>query len=148
MIMKRRRSHLTLLSSIPLLAGSLANATAAEPTIYDAVVKPILESRCVECHGEKKAKGKLRLDTPEHIQKGGGDGRTVVGGKSGESSLFMRVTLPEGDEDLMPPKGDPLSKEQIEALTWWIDRLSSLKYPGVVGEAAGEDHAASPVRLS
>ena len=30
---------------------------------FDAVVKPFLEEHCVRCHGEKKQKGDLRLDT-------------------------------------------------------------------------------------
>ncbi len=110
--------HLTILSGLPILALSLSGVRAEDTTIYDAVVKPILEARCVECHGEKKSKGKLRLDTPEHIQKGE---EIVVAGKSGESNLIVRVSLPEDDDDLMPPKGDPLTKDQIAALTWWID---------------------------
>lgn len=117
MIMNPRR-HLALLSGLPILAFNLGTAQAEDATIYDAVVKPILEARCVECHGEKKAKGKLRLDTPEHI----GKGEVVVAGKSGESSLIERISLPEDDDDLMPPKGDPLNKDQIAALTWWIDK--------------------------
>ena len=110
--------HLTILSGLPILALSLSGVRAEDTTIYDAVVKPILEARCVECHGEKKSKGKLRLDTPDNIQKGE---EIVVAGKSGESNLIVRVSLPEDDDDLMPPKGDPLTKDQIAALTWWID---------------------------
>jgi mono/diheme cytochrome c family protein len=117
MIMKSGR-HFTLLTGLPILALSLSGVRAEDTTIYEAVVKPILEARCVECHGEEKSKGKLRLDTPEHIQKGD---ETVVAGKSGDSSLIIRVSLPEDDDDVMPPKGDPLTKDQIAALTWWID---------------------------
>jgi|GEM_PF-1600030 hypothetical protein len=117
MIMNSGR-HLTILTGLSILALSLSGVRAEEATIYEAVVKPILEARCVECHGEKKSKGKLRLDTPEHIQKGE---ETVVSGKSGESLLIDRVTLPEDDDELMPPKGDTLTKDQIAALTWWID---------------------------
>ena len=113
----RRTVSSSLVALGPLLLG-MSSLHAEEDTIYSKIVQPILESRCVECHGEKKQKGKLRLDAPEHITKGD----VVVAGKSGESELLQRVILPEDDDDLMPPKGDPLTKAQIAALTWWIDK--------------------------
>lgn len=127
------RRFLTPLISLPVLMSS---AHAEEDTIYAKVVQPILAARCVECHGEEKAKGKLRLDTPEHILKGGSEGETVIAGDSEESSLVFRVTLPEDDDELMPPKGDPLTPDQIEALKWWIDKKeASFEAKFVIAEA-------------
>ena len=93
----------------------------ADATVYDKLIAPIFEARCVECHGEKKQKGKLRLDSMEAILKGGSEGPAVVGGSLKDSLALVRSTLPEDDDDRMPPKGDPLTKEQIAALKWWID---------------------------
>ncbi len=107
--------------ALPILAWSAADLRAAEDTVYSKVVQPIFQARCVECHGEEKSKGKLRLDTPEHITKGGSEGDTVIAGNSEESMLIFRVTLPEDDDEIMPPKGDPLTPDQIAALKWWID---------------------------
>ena len=53
MIMNSGR-HLTILTGLSILALSLSGVRAEEATIYEAVVKPILEARCVECHGAKK----------------------------------------------------------------------------------------------
>ena len=113
----RRTISSYLVALAPLILG-ISSLKAEADTIYSKIVQPILEARCVECHNEKKQKGKLRLDTPEHIKKG----EVVVAGKSSESELVVRVTLPEDDGDLMPPKGDPLTKAQIAALRWWIDK--------------------------
>lgn len=90
-------------------------------TIFAKVVKPLFDARCVECHGADKTKGRLRLDAPEHITKGGSEGDTIVPGHSADSMLILRVTLPDDDDERMPPEGDPLTPEQIEALKWWID---------------------------
>jgi mono/diheme cytochrome c family protein len=83
-------------------------------------IKPIFESRCIECHGPKKQKGKLRLDSKEAAQKGGDSGKSIVAGKPDESDMIHRITLPEDNDDKMPPKGDRLTKDQIEAIRKWI----------------------------
>lgn len=88
---------------------------------YDDLVKPVLEKRCYGCHGSSKQKGKLRLDAPEHIMKGGKDGKVMVAGKADESEMINRLLLPLDDEDHMPPKekSQP-SAQEIEILKLWI----------------------------
>ena len=103
-------------------------------------IQPIFESRCLECHGSKKQKGDLRLDSKEALLKGGKDGKVVTEGKADDSDLFKRVTLPKDHDDIMPPKGDPLSKEQTELIKKWINE--GLNWPdGLVlksSDKAGE----------
>ena len=82
---------------------------------FSKSVQSVLEARCVDCHGSKKQKGDLRLDSLK-------DALSVLKpGESGESELFKRIILPSDHEDIMPPKGDPLTKEQIEGIKTWID---------------------------
>jgi uncharacterized membrane protein len=84
---------------------------------YDDLVKPVLEQRCYGCHGSSKQKGKLRLDGPEHITKGGKNGEILVAGKTDESEMINRLLLPMDDEDHMPPKEKPQpSTQEIEIL--------------------------------
>ncbi|MED5494627.1 MAG: c-type cytochrome domain-containing protein [Verrucomicrobiota bacterium] len=78
-------------------------------------VQSVFEARCIDCHGSKKQKGDLRLDSMKAAAS------VIEPGKSGESELFKRITLPADHEDIMPPKGDPLSKEQIDGIKAWID---------------------------
>lgn len=83
-------------------------------------VQPILEARCFDCHAGGKAKGGLRLDDRAAALKGGkGDGPALVPGKPDESPLLRRVRSTEQGE-AMPPKGDPLTKEQVRVLETWI----------------------------
>ncbi len=95
---------------------------ADQAVAYAALVAPILQERCVSCHGPGKAEGGLRLDTPDGIRKGGGDGPVVAPGRAASSELVRRVWLPAGHEDAMPPKGrPPLTPAEASVLRWWID---------------------------
>jgi len=108
----------------------------AEPTVYGSVVAPILQSKCFSCHGEKKQKGKLAMHTYELMLKGGDSGEILVPGKAAESEMISRISLPEDDDDHMPPEGkDQLSKEEIEVLKWWIDGGAKAETPVVADEA-------------
>lgn len=92
-----------------------------QAVVYNDIVQPILQSKCYNCHGPNKQKGKLRLDEPSFIDKGGKDGKVIIAGNAGESELIKRILLPEDNEDRMPPKEKPqLTKAQIELLNWWV----------------------------
>jgi mono/diheme cytochrome c family protein/uncharacterized membrane protein len=89
--------------------------------VYKDMIQPIMEARCYGCHGPNKQKGKLRLDEPGHILKGGEDGKVIIAGKPGESDLIERLLLSKDDDDHMPPKEKPqLSQQDIDLLHWWV----------------------------
>ena len=96
---------------------------------FEKGVRPILEERCFDCHGEDKQKSHLRLDTTTGILRGGESGESLlVGGRSAESYLIMRVTS-ENKKEFMPPKEDRLTEAQIAILRLWIDQ--GAKMPGM-----------------
>lgn len=106
----------------------LSKVNLQQALYYDDLVKPVLEERCYGCHGSSKQKGKLRLDAPEHILKGGKDGKVMVAGKVDESEMIYRLLLPLDDEDHMPPKEKPqLSAQEIEILKLWIAAGANFK---------------------
>ena len=83
-------------------------------------VLPIFETRCVECHGPTKQRARLRLDTVQGVQQGGASGQVVLAGRSAESPLIRHVAGIE-DATRMPPKGEPLTDQQVAILRRWID---------------------------
>lgn len=94
--------------------------------VYEQIVNPILQSRCVQCHNAEKSKGDLRMDTPDKLTKGGKEGPIFIAGKGADSEMIKRCLLDESDEYHMPPKGKtPLTDQQITLLTWWIDQGAS-----------------------
>jgi formylglycine-generating enzyme required for sulfatase activity/mono/diheme cytochrome c family protein len=113
-----KHSFTALAGSAALLAGC---ASAAEPPVDPYPhAKAVLESTCVSCHGGEHDKGGLKLDTLAAMLKGGDNGAALVPGDPAKSHLFTSTQLPKSHDDIMPPKGEPLSKEQSEALKGWI----------------------------
>ncbi len=78
--------------------------------IYLKEIKPVLEERCYACHGVLKQKGKLRVDTVKFMHDKG-----VIK----EGDLLERL-ITDDEDDKMPPEGEPLKPEQIEAIKKWI----------------------------
>ena len=96
-------------------------AASAGGVDYFEEIQPLLEAKCYNCHQGGKAKGGLRLDQSAAAHEGGkSEGPAVVGGDVDGSSLLYRVSHDAGD-DIMPPKGDPLSDVEIALLTRWIE---------------------------
>lgn len=110
-----------VLVAVVLGVGWAQEARAEAPVDYTRDVKPLLARHCVDCHGEKLPRGKLRLDTAAAAFKGGKSGPPIVPGKADESALIDAVTG-EGSIDRMPLKRPPLSPAEIATLRTWIDQ--------------------------
>ena len=139
---------------IALLLASIAVSTLAaqdsRPSSVDFAkdVWPIIEARCVECHGApkkdargrlRKPKGGLRLDGRHWITVGGNGGKVLVFGGAKASSLYSLVALPADDPDIMPAKGEPLKKSQIATIRRWIDEGAKFgAWTGAAGPVGGE----------
>ena len=80
--------------------------------------RQLFNGMCVECHGAVKQKGDLRLDLRDKAMKSEG---VIVKGKAAESGLVRRITLPKGDDEIMPNRGEPLSPDDIAKIKAWID---------------------------
>jgi hypothetical protein len=100
----------------------------SEAMIFEDVVQPILERRCMQCHQERKRKGGLSMLTLASMLKGGKHGPAVVPGNLKESELFRRISLDPSHEDYMPADGKtPLTKTEKEIIRWWIDKASAVE---------------------
>jgi hypothetical protein len=99
-------------------------------------VQPILQRRCYECHGPDKQKSGFRLDRAEAALRGGDNGVDIVIGKSAESPLIQYVARLVPDKE-MPPKGDPLTSDEVGILRAWIDQ--GAKWPSSTVVTASAD---------
>jgi Protein of unknown function (DUF1553)/Protein of unknown function (DUF1549)/Planctomycete cytochrome C len=84
---------------------------------FETKVRPVLEARCVDCHGGGKVKGGLDLSNREGLLKGGDSGQAVSLETPGESLLVGAINHRELK---MPPKGK-LPQGEIDALTRWVE---------------------------
>ena len=123
-------------SLVQVLAVAAAAApfsrVEAEDVNFEKELLPVLEKKCMGCHREaykdpkrgrtKKPKGDLRMDTPEHMVKAGESEKVALtAGEVDKSEIYARVTLSEDSDDFMPPKGDPLTKDEVALLKKWIE---------------------------
>ena len=136
--------------------GKPRAVTLDRAVAFSDVVQPILQERCVGCHGPAKSNGGLRLDTWDLLIKGGKHGVVLKPGDLGGSALARRIGLPADAKEHMPPKGKPqLGDDDLTLLEWWVgagaprDKLvASLEPPPSVEEILetrlGGDAAQTP----
>lgn len=116
-----------------LSPGSSSHALNPD-SFYAQQVYPILDAKCVSCHGESKTSGGLRLDSYEQLMRGGKEGAAIIPGNPGRSLLLTRVTLPVSDKHFMPAEGKPpLKVEEIALLRAWIQQGASPSAVSVEG---------------
>lgn len=91
--------------------------------VFEEIIHPILDTRCVSCHNPDKKKGELLLTNFEEVMAGGESGISVKPGSPDSSDLIRRLHLPESDDDHMPPDGKrQLSSDQVDLITWWVEQ--------------------------
>ena len=99
---------------------------ATKPGVtFAADIKPLFDKSCVDCHGEKKHKGDLRLDSRETVLHGS-DGKPVFEiGNSATSLMISNIARLGIEDDWMPPVDDKraaLTAEEVALVRAWIDQ--------------------------
>ncbi len=103
--------------------NSAAEAAAGGVSFTDQI-RPILGEQCYRCH-DKKSKGGLRLSSRGAALEGGDSGKPAIVPGKPEESLLVKLVHPDAGDDIMPPKGDPLTKDQRDLLARWIKEGAS-----------------------
>ncbi|MBS1977641.1 MAG: hypothetical protein JST46_09730 [Bacteroidetes bacterium] len=109
------------LDSAVLAVTSIRKYTgpAGDAKVYEDLIRPLLDEKCVGCHGSRKQKGKLRLDDLNGIQAGGKHGHMLEPVKG---ELVRRILLPIEEKDHMPPEEKPqLTSSEMDILQAWIN---------------------------
>ena len=94
----------------------------SEMLVYEDMIAPIFEAKCLSCHNAQKAKGGFLMTSFQNLLKPGESKSSSSLRSSGKSELFNRVTLAENHKDHMPPEGKtPITESEISLLKFWID---------------------------
>ncbi len=110
----------SLVSCVQVAAQSVAEVNPTEVEFFETHVRPLLVSRCLECHGSDAQEGGLRLDIQDGWKQGGTSGAAIVPGKPEESLLIRAISYLE--KDLKMPPDRQLSVSEIAVLRDWIQR--------------------------
>jgi hypothetical protein len=106
---------------------------------FENDIRPVLQNQCVKCHGERRAKGKLRLHTPAAIMKGGQSGPVIVKGKPSESLLIHAIGY--ADPDLQMPPKKKIDGKTIAAFVTWVKEGAAMPADTSVGNTSERPQA-------
>ena len=122
-----------------LLAGELDNGdgTANVPSreaidFFESKIRPLLLSRCMECHGDSEPEGEFSLSSREGLMRGGKLGPAVVPGKPKESLLISSINH---DEFLKMPPKEKLPTSELVLLSKWVSM--GAPWPSTASNDAG-----------
>ncbi len=117
---------------------SQAVVSREQADFFEASIRPLLVSQCLECHNSDESSGGLRVDSRDALLTGGDTGPAMVPGNAAESLVITAVH--QSGELRMPPDSR-LNVSQIEALERWI--LMGAPWPEEAATSSRDRHASA-----
>lgn len=93
-----------------------APATQAAAVSFVKDVKPILDQKCLKCHGGEKTEASLSYKSYADLMKGSENGPVVVPGKADDSEMIKLVISGE-----MPKRNPRLPAAEVKILQDWVN---------------------------
>lgn len=122
MVEKTDRALAAVVKSIERQQSALdkAQGKTAKEVSFAGAVAPLIQARCLGCHGENNPRNGLRLDMFAGWRQGGRGGPLLAPGNAARSLLMARLSAPQ-DNGGMPAQGDMLTKEELAVVASWIN---------------------------
>ncbi len=111
-----------VLAILVVLGAAFCLFSPAPKVDFNTEVKPILNKKCISCHGGVKAKGGFSVLFREEALAPTKSGKPAIIPGDGSGSEMIRRIKATDPEDRMPYKHPPLSDEEIKTLETWIDQ--------------------------
>jgi uncharacterized membrane protein len=98
-------------------------APATQPAVQGATVSfandvlPLIQSRCIGCHGGDRTEEGLDMNTHASLMAGSDNGHVIVPGDAANSLLVEMVATQK-----MPKRGPKLTPPQVQLLTDWVNQ--------------------------
>ena len=98
-------------------------APATQPAVQGATVSfandilPIIQSRCIGCHGRDRIEEGLDMNTHASLMAGSDNGPVIVPGDAANSLLVELVATQK-----MPKRGPKLTPPQVQLITDWVSQ--------------------------
>ena len=89
-------------------------------------IAPVLLESCGGCHGGRRPRADLRIESHESLLRGGESGEAVTPGKGADSLIIRKLTGMNIDGQRMPLGKSPLPDDVIAKIRRWIDEGAAL----------------------
>lgn len=118
---------------LPLLFVSGCQTTAPTTTttakltdqhsekVFQEVVRPVLEHRCIHCHNNQKPLAGLNFQSRHTVFEPSPKGAFIVAGNPQESRIWKALSHPKTHPGAMPGDGWGLTVEKKAAFKAWIE---------------------------
>jgi len=107
-----------VLVAIALIAFSLLSSE--KPIDFNTQVKPILNKKCISCHGGVKQQGGFSVLFREEALANTKSGKPAIIPGHPEDSEFIKRLKSNDPEERMPYKHPALNNDEIDILSGWI----------------------------
>jgi Planctomycete cytochrome C. len=109
---------LVILATSLLLTGA---SVAAEAKVdFVTQIKPLLGTRCINCHHSGALFGELNLENRDMAMKKRANGPVLIPGKPDSSMLYLVLKLPPKEMKAMPPNGHRIPDREVSLMYEWI----------------------------
>lgn len=105
-----------LIAGLASIVFGAAPCRADAPVDFDKLVRPIFQSRCLNCHGGATQKAALDMRSKAAMLRGGETGPAISPGSATKSLLWEKIA---GDE--MPPGKEKLTAAEKKLVRAWLD---------------------------
>jgi len=120
MMLKRYKKILSATLILVAAVAVFTFSTNKNAVDYNSDIKPILNKKCITCHGGvKRQSGFSLLFRADALAKNESGKPAIIPGDPEHSELIRRLKLKD-PEERMPYKHPPLSDAEISLLTRWI----------------------------
>jgi hypothetical protein len=115
-----QRKFLVTFLIVILLAVAVYFFTRSPQVDFNTSIKPILNAKCISCHGGVKAKAGFSVLFREEAMAPTASGKpAIIPGDPDASELIRRISHKDPDER-MPYKHEPLTEEEINLFRLWV----------------------------
>lgn len=110
-------------TTAPTEPAAATEAPATEPAAAGATVSfasdvlPIIQSRCINCHGGQRTEEGLDMNSHASLLAGSENGPVVIPGDA-VNSLFVELVATHE----MPKRGPKLTPAQVQIFTDWVNQ--------------------------
>lgn len=98
-------------------SSAVVEAPASANVSFTGDILPIIQNRCVDCHGGRQKKEGLDMKTYESLMAGSRSGPVLVPGDANASLLVELIV--KGD---MPNRGEPVTPAELQLIMDWVNQ--------------------------
>lgn len=106
------------------LSGLMLQAVRAAPeeakVEFATQIKPLITSRCINCHHSGALFGELNLENRAMAFKKRVNGPVILPGKPDSSAFYLVLKMPPKNPKAMPPNGHRIPDKDVNLIYEWI----------------------------